>query len=324
MPATILIIEDEALLREEIAELLTYEGFIVKQAKNGLEGYKTALEKNPDLILCDIMMPDLSGYDVLEKLRGEKDFFTPPFIFTTALSDRQNYRQGMNLGADDYLTKPFTRTELISAINSRLKQHNARENHLKLKIDKIELQLQQEISGLQLKWKDQSVLVQKYLDQNQQLQKQVIEQTEILTKETLRTVEINNIIENIKAQVETELKQKNITSKERMLLLNLRNKISSRSLISDNLTVFQLRFNQTYPHFITRVAEQFPNLTQYEIVLISATLMGFNTNQLGEILNISADSVRKSRYRLKKKIGLRKSEDFVLFIHSLNKPESEI
>ncbi|ARV61698.1 diguanylate cyclase [Nostocales cyanobacterium HT-58-2] len=116
----ILIIEDEELVRENILDLLEAEDFDTLAAANGRIGLQLAFSEFPDLILCDLMMPDLDGYGVLTALREKPITATIPFIFLTARSARADFRQGMDLGADDYLTKPFTRDELLSAIASRL------------------------------------------------------------------------------------------------------------------------------------------------------------------------------------------------------------
>ncbi|HVU11283.1 MAG TPA: response regulator, partial [Phototrophicaceae bacterium] len=108
----VLVIEDERYLLEDITELLQYTDFDVQAANSGTQGLEVAQEYIPDLIICDIMMPDLDGYQVLEQIRGNPDTANTPFIFLTAKADRDSMRQGMDLGADDYLTKPFTSTEL--------------------------------------------------------------------------------------------------------------------------------------------------------------------------------------------------------------------
>jgi diguanylate cyclase len=118
----ILIIEDMESLREETIEALSYEGFDVIGAENGAVGVKLALEHLPNLIICDVMMPELDGYETLTTLRQESSTATIPFIFLTAKADKADMRQGMELGADDYLTKPFTIEELLSAIAARLKK----------------------------------------------------------------------------------------------------------------------------------------------------------------------------------------------------------
>ncbi len=121
----ILVIEDEAVLLDEILTVLGFEGFDAVGAPNGRLGVERAQEFQPDLILCDIMMPELDGYNVLQLLRSAPLTATVPIIFTTAKSTHSDVRLGMELGADDYLTKPFTNRELVSAIRARLERHEA-------------------------------------------------------------------------------------------------------------------------------------------------------------------------------------------------------
>ncbi len=116
----VLLIEDDATLRENIAELLELENFKVSTATNGLEGLDKAKKELPNVIVCDIMMPKLDGYGVLEGLSKSDKTKYIPFIFLSAKTERKDVRKGMNLGADDYITKPFEEEELITAIESRL------------------------------------------------------------------------------------------------------------------------------------------------------------------------------------------------------------
>jgi DNA-binding response OmpR family regulator len=104
---TILIIEDSTDVRENIAEILKLENYEAVTAENGTIGIEKAKTVMPDLIICDIMMPGISGYDVLKQLNNDTSTGGIPFIFLTAKSERSDVRMGMNLGADDYLTKPF-------------------------------------------------------------------------------------------------------------------------------------------------------------------------------------------------------------------------
>ncbi len=126
----ILIIEDEELFRENLVELLTVENFDVITANNGRVGLDLAIRELPNLILCDLMIPEVDGYSVLNQIREEPITTTIPFIFITARATRNDFRQGMDLGADDYLTKPFTRAELLSAIYSRLHRRDTLAQHL--------------------------------------------------------------------------------------------------------------------------------------------------------------------------------------------------
>ena len=116
----VLLIEDDSVLRENIAELLELSDFEVLTAPNGKLGLKSININIPDIIVCDIMMPELDGYEVLSEVTKNNKTKHIPFIFLSAKTEHQDVRKGMNLGADDYITKPFTEDELVSAIKSRL------------------------------------------------------------------------------------------------------------------------------------------------------------------------------------------------------------
>ncbi len=118
----ILLIEDNQDLRENTADILELANYKVLMAENGKIGVEKALQFQPDVVVCDIMMPELDGYGVLEKLSKNKATAGIPFIFLTAKTDRTDIRMGMNLGADDYVTKPFDEKDLLEAIASRLRK----------------------------------------------------------------------------------------------------------------------------------------------------------------------------------------------------------
>lgn len=122
---TILVIEDEQTVRESILDLLEAEGFHGISGENGKVGVQLAQDHHPDLILCDVSMPDLDGFSVLSQLRKSPDTAGIPFIFLSARSTKADHRQGMDLGADDYLTKPCTATDLLSAVSGRLAKYQA-------------------------------------------------------------------------------------------------------------------------------------------------------------------------------------------------------
>ncbi|WP_298542752.1 response regulator [uncultured Aquimarina sp.] len=117
---TVLLIEDDTVLRENTAELLELSDYNVITSPNGKLGITKAKEQNPDIIVCDIMMPEIDGYGVLEALSHDLSTNQIPFIFLSAKTEHKEIRKGMDLGADDYLTKPFDEDELLSAIESRL------------------------------------------------------------------------------------------------------------------------------------------------------------------------------------------------------------
>ena len=120
---TILLIEDNASMRRNISQILTLENYRTLTAADGPAGLELARSEKPDLILCDIMMPRMDGYEVLAQLRADAATSALPFIFLTAKGDMPDLRIGMALGADDYLTKPVTRLDLLDAVKTRLQRH---------------------------------------------------------------------------------------------------------------------------------------------------------------------------------------------------------
>lgn len=124
----LLLIEDNNEIRENTAEILQLAGYVVATAENGKEGVALALQQKPDLIICDIMMPVLDGYGVLHLINKNQELKGTPFIFLTAKAERSDFRKGMEMGADDYITKPFNDTELLSAVESRLKKAEVLKN----------------------------------------------------------------------------------------------------------------------------------------------------------------------------------------------------
>jgi len=125
MNSQILVIEDSTDIKENIAELLGLSGYDVKTAHNGLVGLDLAHKCKPDLILCDIMMPILDGYGVLRAIRNVPELEGTPFVFLTGKHDQCDFRNAMDMGADDYLTKPFTGDELLRVVETRLKKSRA-------------------------------------------------------------------------------------------------------------------------------------------------------------------------------------------------------
>ncbi len=128
----ILVIEDNMEVRENLEEILELSGYDVESAEDGKVGVEKVLAQKPDLILCDVMMPKLDGFGVLNILGKRSDTSDIPFIFLTAKAEKSDFRRGMNLGADDYITKPFYKDELLAVIETRLKKSE----QLKQKFDR--------------------------------------------------------------------------------------------------------------------------------------------------------------------------------------------
>ncbi|BAY78103.1 two-component hybrid sensor and regulator [Nostoc linckia NIES-25] len=138
---TILIIEDEVPIRQNIEDILELSDFITLIASNGKIGLEIAKTKLPDLIICDITMPELDGYSVLAALRKNEVTANIPLIFVTAKAERSDFRQGMEIGADDYLTKPFTTEELLKAIATRLHKQSVVQRQSQAKLDELRINI---------------------------------------------------------------------------------------------------------------------------------------------------------------------------------------
>ncbi|MBP0027395.1 response regulator [Roseofilum sp. Guam] len=133
----ILVIEDDPDVPDIILDVLEAERYWAIGAEHGREGVDLAIAHLPDLIICDVMMPELDDYGVLKELQNQPQTATIPFIFLTAKSTKFDQRQGMELGADDYITKPFMRTELLSAITTRLKKQEVQTEKAEIKLDEL-------------------------------------------------------------------------------------------------------------------------------------------------------------------------------------------
>jgi CRP-like cAMP-binding protein/CheY-like chemotaxis protein len=156
---SILVIDDNKDIRENTAEILDLSGYKTFTAENGKKGVEIALKEKPDVIVCDIMMPELDGYGVLHLVRKHESTQNIPFIFLTAKTDRTDFRKGMEMGADDYITKPFEDIELLNAIEVRLKKAEVFENKYQPTQQGVNLFLQDvKATGLLDKLSDQYVV----------------------------------------------------------------------------------------------------------------------------------------------------------------------
>lgn len=134
----ILLIEDNIDVRENTQEILSLAGYEVLTAVNGRQGVEMAQNNTPDIIICDIMMPELDGYGVLHILSKKPETAAIPFIFLTAKTEKTDIRKGMNLGADDYLTKPFDDTDLLNAIEARMRKNAMQQKHYEASAEGLE------------------------------------------------------------------------------------------------------------------------------------------------------------------------------------------
>ncbi|NEO26302.1 MAG: response regulator, partial [Kamptonema sp. SIO4C4] len=137
----ILIVEDDELVRENIFDLLEAEGFEVMAAEDGQQGLDLAIATTPDLILCDVMMPRLNGYEVLNSIRNNPLTAATPLILLTARTAKEDFRTGMQLGAEDFLTKPCSRVDLVTAISTQLQKRQLLQNAYNHQLQETQKQL---------------------------------------------------------------------------------------------------------------------------------------------------------------------------------------
>jgi len=149
--SSVLVIEDDVLLRESICDVLTLNGYDTVTEPNGEKGLERAYELRPDLVLCDVNMPKISGLDVLKKIREDSELKHTPFVFLSALSSMDDLRSGMNLGAEDYLTKPYDNNELLSIISNHLKKSedlkSIKKEHSRRSISDFKVKIQEKTKG---------------------------------------------------------------------------------------------------------------------------------------------------------------------------------
>ncbi len=311
----ILIIEDEVTLKEEIASILKFEGFDVLLTDNGKDGLEIANSKSPDLILCDIMMPVMSGTEVLKNLLVSEKTNHIPFIFITALSERTDIRSGMELGADDYLVKPFTVNELLGTIKTRIEKAEMQKKNILTSVSTTKNDLSKRMLQLKEQIAEQNNDLDLLRMETQVQNKNQNEQLSIAG--TLLNIETSNRLKNLEKIVNRELQNKQPQVNKEQLFVNLHNEMRKQSPIAKQWSVFQLKFSQLYPLFSENLICTFPNLKQPDLAFASAIAMNLSTLQIASLLNITAASVRKNRYRLKKKIGLQKKENLDAFLHAL-------
>jgi diguanylate cyclase (GGDEF)-like protein len=163
---TILIIEDEPQIRKNIQQILNLEGFSTMTAEDGLKGLDMAEKHQPDMIICDVMMPNLDGYSLIEALRQKPLTADIPFIFLTAKAENGDLRQGMELGADDYLIKPFKADELIRAISTRFEKRQVLTQRYKTQIEQMESEIYHLVRHDSLTGLPNQLFLEEYFNQN--------------------------------------------------------------------------------------------------------------------------------------------------------------
>lgn len=148
----ILVIEDDANIRESLVELLEMKSYEVLSAENGADGLRMAIEGRPNLILCDVMMPGMNGYEVIEKVRANMDLAATPFIFLSAKAMEHDILHGKKLGANSYLTKPFRAAELFSVVDDLINKSGGGNTGLGQLMNELQIMADELLCRLSLRW----------------------------------------------------------------------------------------------------------------------------------------------------------------------------
>lgn len=305
----ILVIEDEQDIRESLLDILTLEGYSVASAENGLQGLEEISKKKPDLILCDIMMPDMDGFEVMKKIRQLFPMFEIPLVYITALSERKDFRQAMNLGAEDFISKPFTVDELLTCVEVRLEKSQSIEHRISRELDKIEEEIQRQTDALLQKLKTQEKDLAELNDVKGELEVKLSMKENEAQNESMNMVDLTNMLINLERTINSELERIDITDREKKTFTLLKNRIKSRTKFYNPRSIFQTSFDKSYPHFSSRLTAIYPTISPTEITIACGLATDHTTDSLANLLNILPDSIRKTKYRLKQKLGLNRDEN---------------
>lgn len=318
----ILVIEDDADICQSIAEILQLEGYEVFTAQNGYEGLEKLKQVKPDLILCDIMMSELDGYQVFDQVKTLFPNREVPLVYVTALSGRKNYRMAMEQGADDYIAKPFSVEELRECVKTQISKSRTIGQFIAGEIEKIERNAEKLALELNNRIEIQSSEIDQISFRNSLLENELRKKDEDLVKDVFKITENNNKLQNLRNLIESELSRLDLKLNESVLLRKLLWKLKDKSPLQKNWYIFQMYFDKSYPGFVTYLVEKYPRLTEMEVSIVSAISINMGTVQLADMFNILPESIRKSKYRIKRKMNLGKTVDLRNFIHSLRIQQS--
>jgi len=314
---SILVIDDDDKVRYKIADILKSYKFEIRSAVTGFNALSEINEKMPDLIFSDINVPEIDGFEVLEKLRSNYPDVLVPFVFITAIRERKSFRRAMELGADDYLTKPFTNQEFLSVVNLSIKRYTDLNNRINKNKAQAHAHLEHKLKELEKIVAKRDLMLNNVIQENCCLQNRLKDKQYKFEQEIFQVMEIKSTLRHLKNDNGKKLEKKGLTESNVDKFQILKDRLPKKPALSNNWAEFLLKTNLVHNNFTLKLGRKFPSLTQYDTIFVSATKMGMSTREIADLLSISVDSVRKSRYRIKKKIGLTSKDSFIGFIHSM-------
>ncbi len=299
----ILIIEDEDELRTELIEILYFEGYKTMGASDGRQGIFLARKFLPDLIICDILMPNVNGLDVLKSINEFPETEDTPFIFISALSTNENIRNGMLGGADDYLVKPFKIKDLLNSIKIREKKANRLEERINKTIDNLLNNARSQLNDFDTT----SLQKVKKVPRHPKTKTSKDNKADYdIDSGVLNLIEINNTMRSLKQIIEKSLKYDDLSLKEKETFLLLKDKIDEPKLKSDNRNIFMMKFKNFKPGFIESLGGKHPDLSRDDLLLCCSIYLKLSGKEISKIFGVETASIYKNRYRIKKKLGVKK------------------
>ena len=326
---TILLIEDDTALRSNIRELLEMNNYEVMEAENGKVGIEMALNNVPDIIISDILMPKADGYQVLSELSNHNTTLGIPFIFISAKTDPIDIRKGMNLGADDYLTKPFSEEDLITSIESRLAKTNLLKNYRKTRKKKATVE-KEEIENLEdlrtyFNNKGERIIIEKnenvYKEQKKAFHIYYLKEGLVKThqmddygKEIITGLykkndffgvywfkQVSNYPETATALDDTTLYQISHRTFKKILAENHKLPLELAQLLSDNLTILKTHLlEMAYASVLKKTTNTILQFAELMKGQLSDEGIKISRSDLASIAGISTESFIRSLSSLKK------------------------
>lgn len=314
---TILIIEDDQTLRENTSEFLKEEGYNVIFAEDGLVGVQLAMRHLPDLILCDIMMPNMNGYDFFKTIQQIKTTSTIPLVFLTAKTEREDVRTGMQLGADDYITKPFDLNELLQTIKVRLEKH---EKLLQMNDEKFYTLLDNPLMGVFIYQNEKFIYVNNafakifgiYVPDFSDLSFQDL----ILAEGKEQTLEkIRRCLKGIQSSVQVVFEAFHKDSKKKLVVEIFGSIVNYKgvpSLIGNAIEASKADYEAAGISTIS-INDNEDSLSKREIEVLSLVCNGLSTSEIAVYMSLSQRTVDTHRANLLNKTGCKNTAELVMY-----------
>jgi PAS domain S-box-containing protein len=314
---TILIIEDDQTLRENTAEFLTEEGYNVIFAEDGLVGVQLAMKHLPDLILCDIMMPNMNGYDFFKTIQQIKATSTIPLVFLTAKTEREDIRTGMQLGADDYITKPFDLNELLQTIKVRLEKHD---KLLQQHDEKFYALIDNPLMGVFIYQNEKFIYVNNAFAKIFSLYPPdfadlSFDDITIGEGKELTLEKIRRCLKGIQSSVQIVFEAFHKDTKKKLVVevfASIVNYKGAPALIGNAIEAAKADYESAGITTIS-IADNEDSLSKREIEVLDMVCKGLSTSEIAVIMNVSQRTVDTHRANLLNKTGCKNTAELVMY-----------